>query len=314
MASPLRLSVHLPDEAVGPEVADRCWLAVRDEFEASEEALSRFRESSDLTAANRVAGDGGWLTASPRLRRALVAADRARRLSGGRFDPRVLVALDALGYRGAEIGDEARARSVDPDRAVVEVDRSGLLRVGVPVDLGGIGKGLALRWAAKRAVQELDARTRRERAAPPPIAGLLIDAGGDIVARGRGPLDGAWNVGIEDPAGGPAPLAVVALGDGAIATSSVLRTRWEVDGRSVHHLLDPASGGPSRSGLLAVTVAASDPAWAEVWAKTLFIAGFDRIADLARGRGLAAWWVAEDGGLRMTAGARQQTIWVAAEA
>ena len=89
---------------------------------------------------------------------------------------------------------------------------------------------------------------------------------------------------------------------------------WLTDGRPVHHLLDPATGQPGGDGLLAVTVAASDPAWAEVWSKTLFLAGRGGIADLARRRGLAAWWSGEDGSLEMTPAARVRTVWVAAEA
>jgi thiamine biosynthesis lipoprotein len=62
-----------------------------------------------------------------------------------------------------------------------------------------------------------------------------------------------------------------------------------------------------------VTVAAPDPAWAEVWSKALFIAGRASIAAEARARGLAAWWFAPDGSLEMTPAARACTIWVAGE-
>ena len=67
-------------------------------------------------------------------------------------------------------------------------------------------------------------------------------------------------------------------------------------------------------GLLAVTVAGPDPAWAEVWSKALFVEGAATIASLARARGLAAWWVAADGTLEMTPAARIRTRWVRAEA
>ena len=310
MASPLALTLAGAAAARSRVTAERAWAAVRAEFEASEEAMSRFRETSEVTGLNRAAGDGSWRVASARLRRALVAADRARRMTGGRFDPRVLVALEELGYRGAEIGDRARRRTRGSVRSV-ELAREGRLRVDAPIDLGGIGKGLALRWAAAAALRALGA------GASPDIrfaGGLLLDAGGDIVARGRGPIDGAWSIGIEDPEGGSDPLAVVALGDGAIATSSIRRTTWEVGGRRVHHLLDPDTGLPAESGLLAVTVAGPDPAWAEVWSKALFVSGQGSIAELARSRGLAAWWVAGDGSLEMTPGARRMTVWVQSEA
>jgi thiamine biosynthesis lipoprotein len=183
---------------------------------------------------------------------------------------------------------------------VVRRTAPGRLRVDDPIDLGGIGKGLALRWAARR----LDRHGMRS---------YLLEAGGDLVARGAGPTVDGWSVGIEDPFGGVSPLAVIAARDLAVTTSSIGVHAWVVDGRPVHHLLDPATGQPGGDGLLAVTVAATDPAWAEVWSKTLFLAGRDGIAQLARGRGLAAWWIATDGCLEMTPAARLRTVWVAAE-
>ena len=172
--------------------------------------------------------------------------------------------------------------------------------IAYPVDLGGIGKGLTLRWAA----------AALDRAG---TADFLLEAGGDLVSLGLGPDGNRWRVGIEDPAGGPEPLAVIEVGDGAVATSSTRVHRWTVDGRAVHHLLDPKTGEPASGGLAAVTVAGLDPAWAEVWSKVLFIGGRDAIAGEARSRGLAAWWVADDGTLEMTPAARAMTIWVAAE-
>jgi thiamine biosynthesis lipoprotein len=143
-------------------------------------------------------------------------------------------------------------------------------------------------------------------------AGALLEAGGDIVARGSAPQGGPWMIGIEHPGGGEEP-AVVALRDGAICTSSIALHRWrDRDGREVHHLLDPRSGEPGGEGLLAVTVAGPDPAWAEVWSKTLFLEGLRGIAARARALGLAAWWVRADGSVEMTPAARLATAWTLA--
>ena len=101
---------------------------------------------------------------------------------------------------------------------------------------------------------------------------------------------------------------------GAIATSSVRRLRWERGGRTLHHLIDPRTGESGGEGLAAVTVAGPDPVWAEVWAKALFLEGARAIAGVARSRGLAAWWVGDDGRLEMTPAARVRTTWVASEA
>jgi thiamine biosynthesis lipoprotein len=298
MGSPLRLTLGF---AIPPAAGASLWSTVLDEFERGEAAMSRFRETSELTGFNRTAGTTAVGCPSPRLRRALASSDRAWRVTGGRFDPRVLGDLDRLGYRGAMLDEPGAAvRTVNrADRVVQPVGRHGMA-VAHPIDLGGIGKGLALRWAAAR-LERAGARD------------FLVEAGGDLVARGNDPDHDRWQVGIEDPAGGE-DLAVVAVSDLAVATSSIRVNRWWRDGRVVHHLLDPRTGEPANDGLLAVTVAAPDPAWAEVWSKALYLAGRPTIANEARSRGIAAWWVTDEGALEMTPAARALTIWVASEA
>jgi FAD:protein FMN transferase len=312
MGSPLRL-VAAGTSGVEAEAA---WAAVVAEFEAAEQAMSRYRSESGLSELNRRAGSGTRIPVDRRLRVALFAADRAGRLTAGSFDARVLSDLERLGRRiprsaGARPHADSMdvARHDDGNRAGRWLDvtgRSNRIRLTERVDLDGIGKGLALRWAWRRIDGLLD-----------PRAGALLEAGGDIVARSPSPDRGPWLIGIEDPtAESPAasqPIAVVGLTRGAITTSSVAVNRWVVDGRVVHHLIDPATREPGGAGLLAVTVAASDPAWAEVWSKALFLAGRARIGVEARRRGLAAWWVADDGSIEMTPAARPMTVWSAAD-
>ena len=307
MGSPLRLTlggrVGVDATALAKELA-AAWAIVAASMETSEQAMSRFRETSELTVLNRAAGTGAVARPSERLRRALVAADRAHRVTSGRFDPRVLAYLDRLGYRGAALPETARpAVEASPSgggRRVVERFGRETLSIGRPVDLGGIGKGLGLRWAAA----DLERAAHRD---------FLVEAGGDLVARGLDPSGDPWLIGLEDPTGARDHLAVIAVADGAVATSSVAVHRWTVDGREVHHLLDPRTGEPAEGGLVSVTVAGPDPAWSEVWSKVLFIGGRAAIAADARARGLAAWWVAADGTLEMTADARRRTVWVASE-
>ena len=307
----MRLHVRLPGPAsqAGRSAADAAWDRVRAEFDAVDGALSRFRADSELTALNRLAGTGKVVEVSWRLRTAVAAAHRAGRLTDGRFDARVLSTLERIGERGAALHvdgvDRSSGRAAAARRPETDTRPPNRIEVpDAPLDMGGIGKGLALRWAAAEAIAVL-----------PPRTGLLLEAGGDVVQAGDAPAEG-WLVGIEDPVAVPGPdvepIAVVAVRRGAVATSSIRVRHWVgPDGTPVHHLVDPRTGEPARTGLIAVTVAGIDPAWAEVWSKALFLAGRGSIGDEARHRGLAAWWVDEEGRLGMTPEARLRSAWVA---
>ena len=316
MGSPWRLTVVGSAEAT----AVAAWDAASALVEELEQALSRFRPTSELTRLNLRAGDADGVTVCRRLASALAQADRAYRVTGGAFDPRVLAHLDRLGYRGAPLAPgmaAARGRGSPSEHPISGPSfadgrwlhagpRAGRAAVAAPVDLGGIGKGLALRWAMRLLERRLPGLGMG--------VGAMIEAGGDVVGSGPAPQGGPWLVGIEDPRGGE-DIAVLAVRDGAVATSSVRVHAWRTeDGRPAHHLLDPRTGEPGGEGLLAVTVAAPDPAWAEVRSKTLFLEGARRIGPRARSLGLAAWWVRDDGVLEMTPAARILTPWSAAEA
>jgi thiamine biosynthesis lipoprotein len=304
MGSPLRLQVT-GSTASGVAPADGLWAQAVDEFNAVDAELSCYSSDSLLSRLNGSAGSGAWVVASERLYGFLALADRARRQTRGRFDPRVLPALVRLGHPGliAPAGQRSTGESDEPDSGaawLVREPRRHRVQLRSAVDSGGLGKGLALRWAGRRLAPQLAGR------------GALLEAGGDIVAWGSAPDGHPWQVGVEDPGGTDEPLAVVSLRDGAISTSSVARQHWATpDGRPAHHLIDPLTGEPGGDGLVAVTVAASDPAWAEVWSKALFLEGARQIGDEARRRGFAAWWVEADGTLRMTPSARLRTTWSA---
>lgn len=166
---------------------------------------------------------------------------------------------------------------------------------GVPVDLGGIGKGLAVRWAAAELAGSGTA--------------VLVDAGGDEWLGGAGPDGDGWLVGVEDPSGGDDPLLVLRLEDVGVATSSIRRRTWRTGGAAVHHLVDPRTGLPGGGGLAQVTVLHDDPAWAEVWSKTLFLTGHREVAAQAEVRGLAAAWVTADGRVRVSDAMAPLVVW-----
>ena len=289
MASPV--SVTLGPGCVDPEHA---FARIVEVFEDVAAQCTRFDPDSDLMRANRAGRESAQV--GP-----YCEAARAHLQTRGRFDPRVLGTLIDLGYaRSLESGRDGGEVPIRPVPRYPWVPRfdpdTHWVRIGsVPVDLGGIGKGLAVRWAA----QEIE----------PMCPSFLLDAGGDLLVRGPSPDAEFWRIAVEDPRGGDGPIAVLGLTDAACVTSSVRRLRWDRHGRQLHHLIDPATGAPGGAGLLAVTVADSDPAEAEVWAKAYFLAGADGIAELAEHRAAAVLWVREDGRVGFSTAMRPLVIW-----
>jgi thiamine biosynthesis lipoprotein len=139
----------------------------------------------------------------------------------------------------------------------------------------------------------------------------LVEAGGDLFAAGPGPDCDGWRVAVEDPRGGREPVAVLRLQDLGAATSSTRVRHWQVDGREVHHIVDPSTGEPAESGLLAVTVVGPDPARAEVWSKALFVAGRGRVRQLADERDIAALLVDSERVVGVSRAMRPYVLWQA---
>lgn len=288
-------------------------------FRAVHRACTRFEPDSPLMLVNDA--PDRWHDVPTVLFDSVHEAHVAYVRTHGRFDPRVLDDLERLGYDrslGFERGPVTTGRNRGerrPRGAWRPRFRGGarpqLHLGGEPVDLGGIGKGLALRWAADR----LAAAT---------TAPFLLDAGGDSVCRGPGADGDGWRVGVEAPGPGAAvgagggggaagtPVAVLALCDRAVATSSTRLRRWTAGGEPAHHLIDPRTGRPGGSGLAAVTVVADDPARAEVLTKSLFLAGAGSVADEARRRSVAALWVDDDGSVSTSGPMDRYVIWRAA--
>jgi thiamine biosynthesis lipoprotein len=255
--------------------------AVRELFRRWEETLSRFRPDSELSRVNAAGGDPA--PAGPLLRSVTAEALRAAAATGGVFDPTMGRRMSALGY-GESLGTEwvvPRAALLGrhlPDgwRDVRVDDDAGTVSVpaGLALDLGGIAKGMAV-----------DAAAELLRGAG--VRSALVSAGGDMRATGEA---GGWQVAFED-----APAEQITLTSGAVATSSLSRRNWVHEGIRRHHLIDPRTGLPARSGLRSASVAADTCVRAEVAAKAAFVLGRDRGARFLERLGAPGLLTATDG-------------------
>lgn len=227
-------------------------------FEQQEERFSRFRETSVLSRLN--AGetvDDEWLAEVVEM------AIDAWETTQGLFNPMILPALRAAGYdrtfREVVGGREISEPAPSPKDCIALNGSEVWLRKGM-LDLGGIVKG----WTADIVAESLAERH----------ANVFVNAGGDIRCIGNDGGGEGWNMDVSGLS--VADRVWEGRVSGAIATSTTMKRRWRTEGGAeAHHLIDPRTGRPARSGYVQVT-ARADECWiAEVWAKAVLIGGDD---------------------------------------
>ena len=157
---------------------------------------------------------------------------------------------------------------------------------GAGFDPGGIGKGLA----ADLVTADLMAAG---------AVGVCVSVGGDVRVRGTAPGGTPWTIAVEHPLAA-APVTLVGLWDGALATSSVLRRVWQAGGRPRHHIIEPDTGVPARTTADLASVIAGDGWLAEVLTKPVLLRPADRRFDNVPS-GCAALAVVADGTVAATA-------------
>lgn len=254
-------------------------------------AYSRFRDDSELRRIEK--GAAGPVRVSPLLADAVAAALEVAAATGGAVDPTVGRAMRAIGYDRdlaavLERGDAPIVRleavvgwrtvRLDRRRCTLEVPR------GVELDLGSSGKAFAADRAAGAALDALGGS-----------AGVLVNLGGDIATAGRAPAAG-WRILVSDDAR-TAPDAsgeVIAIADGAVATSSTVIRRWTRAGIETHHIVDPATGLPAHGPWRTATVVAADCVSANAAATAAIVLG-ERAPGWLGGLGLPARLVSRDG-------------------
>ena len=164
-----------------------------------------------------------------------------------------------------------------------------LHRPGQRIDLGGIAKGYAADGLRKFLRQH---GVRR----------ALLDLGGTVLS-----LGGRLPVGIRDPfrpAG--APMGTLMLEDRLAVTSGVYERFAWLGGHRYHHIVDPRTGYPSKSGLMSVTLVGENGAALDALATAALILGPERSVPLLTEQGMDAIFVTDQGQVLITRGLKNE--------
>ncbi len=242
------------------------------EIRRLEELLSTWIPTSELSRVNAAAG---ILPVHVSLETLTVVqrAVQAAEMTDGGFNIAIGPAVDAWRVtEGQRIPTEAELDALRPlvdlmsVHANVREQTIFLVKTGMRIDVGGIGKG----YAADQAVEAL-----RKAGA---VAGVVA-LSGDIKTFGRLPDGKMFPVGVQHPRQDGAVLAWIDLQDEAISTAGDYERFFERNGVRYHHILDPRTLQPARS-CQAVTVIAREGVWADGLDTGIFVMGPERGMEL----------------------------------
>ncbi len=148
-----------------------------------------------------------------------------------------------------------RKIEIDP-----EIETIKLLKRGMKINLGGVGKGYVLAIGRSMLVSK-------------GIKSGLISSGSSITCIGTKPDGEPWRVGIRSPRDPEKLLGTITLAPGqAVSTSGDYEQYVEIEGKRYHHIFDPRTGYPA-SSCQSVTIIAGDATIADILSTSVFVMG-----------------------------------------
>ncbi len=107
------------------------------------------------------------------------------------------------------------------------------------------------------------------------VDSALINLGGNTYAMGKKPTGENWKIGIQSPKDESTIIGYITAENLAVVTSGDYQRFVEIDGKRYHHILDPKTGYPARSGVRSVTVVCESAELADVLSTAVFVAGVE---------------------------------------
>jgi thiamine biosynthesis lipoprotein len=248
------------------------------------EHLSVFQPESELSLLNASAGCDSVPVGNDAFF-LLRESKRNFALSEGAFSitTRALSALWEIHARCGTVPSRAEVEHalllVNDEEIALDDDAqtAELGRFGQSVDLGAIAKGYAADEVRRILIDG-------------GVTGALINLGGTVSVIGEGK-----HVGIQHPDRMTGiPMGRVLLADGCAVTSGDYERYYEVDGTRYHHILDPRTGYPSRSGLRSVTLIGDSALALDALSTAVFVLGAEKGLPLVQQAGYEAVLVTEN--------------------
>ncbi len=273
------------------------------------EELSWREEESEVAQINARCGAGERVPMSDDFYDwTAVSLDLAQK-SGGAFDPTIGDLTRLWNIEGenptvppqADI-DEALSHVGYENIQIEEAGKTIAMGAGCTLDLGAVGKGIACD-VAREYLKEQDG-----------VQGAVIAVGGSILTYGSKPDGTAFRVAVQNPdeENGSYMGVIDLTGTACVSTSGDYEKYFVQDGKRYHHILDPATGYPSESGLSSVTVVCPDAGEWKEYAGLLsdglctacFVLGEEKGMELLEQYGMEGVFIDKDHQVTVTEGLR----------
>lgn len=172
------------------------------------------------------------------------------RMSNGAFDITVMPFVGLWGFGPNRIDAFPQSQTIDSILQFVGMDKlvldgNTLIKKDkrVQVDLNGIAQGYSVDVIS----QFLDSRG---------IESYLVELGGEIKVKGYKEANVPFEIAIESPQNAKYSNVVLQLTDKAVTTSGNYRRAFDLEGRRIHHHINPHDGYPIQNNVASVTVIA----------------------------------------------------------
>ena len=275
-------------------------------IEELENRLSRTKADSLVSGLNR---DGSIRHLTYDYWNLIARAKEYRDATNGAFDITIAPVMDAWGFTGdsfrvpeqSELDTLLKKVNSDAIQMLGSPSDSVTLGEGQAIDLGGIAKGYTSDCVEAVFYDH-------------EIENGKISLGGNVFVLGTKPDGSDWRVGIKDPRNESGLAAILSLRDAYAITSGGYERYFEENGKTYHHIIDPATGYPADNGLLSVTVVAKangpdasgagNGAMCDAFSTALFVMGEEKALDFWRtgGYDFDLVLVTADGRVVVTAG------------
>jgi FAD:protein FMN transferase len=253
---------------------------VKEIFTKNEKIFSRFLEDSELSRLNKNIGKKKHVSAE--MKDVLKLCLKFYAISDGFFDPRIIGTLERIGYDRdfkklcleEDLLPEKKFEKIEGrlENDLVIDDKENQVLLQKRMDTTGIAKGYTVDEAAEYLRAE-------------GFENFIVDAGGDMFARGCDVTGEPWKIDIE---GAEAKKILLKLENEGIATSGISRKRWARGEKKFHHLINPKDPENFSFDIKTVTVIDVKTVEADGRAKVLVLLGRDKGLEFAKKNNLKA--------------------------